>query len=169
MLRNALETRMPPTWSIHYPWPLLAYHPRGRLTKAPTCERSINEVDDCGYDVVAEVLHVSPTAAVIDFGLRAFSELDSVPRGCRVGDYAVGRIDLSFPHYCYPSVTEQILDSMNHHWSIKRILADLTPYRPNDAGKLFIRDSHNPKYEKVKSTREKNSRSYALQCCLSDS
>jgi hypothetical protein len=176
-----------PEWNIHYArwiiddgeperevgenfaWPLLLYHSAERMTRTDTRVLSAVVVDDYGYDVVARIVNLSPTASVIDFGLMAFGELDLVPRECEIGDYVAGRIKLSFVHYCDPSVPDQIRDSLSHYWSAKDILADLTPYSPTDeARKLFIRDSGHVKYERVKSTREKNVWSYVIRCCLFD-
>jgi hypothetical protein len=185
MLESTPEKRIPSTWNIHYPrwiiddgeperevgedfpWSVLAYHSSEQMTCNDTRELSVLEADDYGYDVVAEIVHVSPTAAVIDFGLTAFGQRDLVPRECKVGDYVAGRIRLSFVHYCDPAVPDQIRESMSHQWSTEDILADLTPHIPGrESAARFIRDLHNIQYERVKSTREKKAWSYVLFCCL---
>jgi len=172
------------TWNIHYarwiiddgeperevgenfPWPVLGFHSVERMSSGARQTRSALEADDYSYEVDAEILHVSPTAAVIDFVI-AFGEHDSVPSGCKAGDYVAGRIHLSFLHYCDPSVPDQLQESMFHKWSTTCILADMTPYRSVDElAKRLIPDSQNARYVQVKSTRERNVRSYVLQCCL---
>jgi hypothetical protein len=182
--RRTRETGMPSTWNIHYArwiiddgeperevgdhflWELLLYHSAERMTHSATRELSVLEADDYSYDVVAKIVHLSPTASLIDFGLTAFGAPNLVPRQCEIGDYVTGRIKLSFVHYCYPSVPAQIRESMSHHWSAEAVLADLTSYsHADEAEKRFIRDSQNAKYEPVKSTREKNVQDYILQCC----
>ncbi|HEV3334698.1 MAG TPA: hypothetical protein VG096_27110, partial [Bryobacteraceae bacterium] len=179
------NTRMSSTWSIHYDrwiiddgepqrdsdehfqWSLLSFYSLERLTQAAAPARSGIEVDDYNYEIVAEIVHLSSSAVVIDFGLNAFGERDSAPSGCQVGDYIAGRIRLSLLHYCHPSLPSQILESMNRNWFVEGIWADLTPYRRVDeAGRTFVRDSRNATYERVKSTREKKARSYVLQCTL---
>ena len=74
------------------------------------------EVDDYDYEIVAEIVHLSSGAVVIDFGPKAFGPRDSVPSGCQVGDCIAGRIRLFFLHYCDPSLPNRILESMNRNW-----------------------------------------------------
>ena len=125
------------------------------------------ELDDYDYEIVAEILHLSSNAVVIDFGLKAFGQRDSVPSGCQVGDYIAGRITLFFQHYSDPFLPSRILESMNNNWFIEGVWADLTPYRPVDeAARTFVRDSRNATYERAKSTREKKAPNYVLQCTL---
>jgi hypothetical protein len=174
---------MSSTWSIHYPrwviddgephrdsgehfqWSLLSFFTLERLTQAALPTTSVIEVDDYDYEIVAEIVHLSSTAVVIDFGPRAFGPRDSVPSGCQVGDYVAGRIHLSFVHYCDPSLPGRILESTNCSWLIEAIWADLTPFRAVGEGdRTFVRDLRNATYEPVKSTRERMARSYVLQC-----
>jgi hypothetical protein len=55
------------------------------------------ESGDYGYEVVAQVIDVSGTACMVDFGLRAISDPDALASGCRRGDYVSGRIYLELP------------------------------------------------------------------------
>ena len=151
----------------NFPWPVLGFHSMEGMSSTTTRTQSVLEVDDYGYDVGAEVLHVSPTATVISFGLIAFGEPDSVPRGCKVGDYVVGRIRLSFLHYCDPSIPGKIRELMFHNWSVKRILADVVPHRFVDqSADRLIGGSKEAGYVQVKTTREKKVKSYILSCCI---
>ncbi len=177
---------MSSTWSIHYDrwviddgeperevgecfrWSVLAFGSMDRLTHAAAHVRSAIDEEDYCYSVVAKVVHVSTSAAVIDFGLRAVGRSDSLPTACQAGEYVSGQIKLVLHHWCDP-LPDDILESMTHEWSVKRMLADLTPYRAGDEkGTWFIRDAQKATYEQITSTRVKNARAYVLQCCLVD-
>jgi hypothetical protein len=168
------------TWSIHYDrwviddgeperevgecfrWPVVAFGSMDRLTHAAAHVQSATDVEDYSYNVVAKVVHVSTSTAVIDFGLRAVGRSDSLPTACQAGEYVSGQIKLFFQHWCDP-LPDDILESMTHEWSVKTMLADMTPYRPED---WFIRDAQKTTYEQITSTRAKNANAYVLQCCL---
>jgi hypothetical protein len=177
---KAMQSR----WSVHYPrwiiddgeperevgeyfqWSVVGFGSSDRLTLAASNVQSAISVHDYSYNVVGQVVHVSPKAAVIDFGLRAVGESNLLPTGCQAGEYVAGRIKLWLQHWCYP-LPDEMFESMEQAWSVETILADLTPYRAGDeTGSWFIRDGPNIKYEPVNSTREKNARAYALQCRL---
>jgi hypothetical protein len=151
----------------HFEWPLMSFFSVEPLTAAATPARSASELDDYGYEIAAEILHLSANAVAIDFGLIAFGYRNSVPGECQVGDYVTGTIKLFFVHYCWPSLPDRILESMNHTWRLNGIWADTTPYRRLlENSRAFVRDSENATYERTNSTREKKARSYVLQCTL---
>jgi len=177
---------MPSTWSIHYdrwviddgepecevgecfPWSVVAFGSMDRLAHAAAQVRLAIDVEDYSYRVVAEVVHVSTSAAVIDFGLRVVGRRDLLPTGCQAGEYVSGQIKLVFQHWC-DLLPDDIFESMTHEWSVKTMVADLTPYCPGDEkGTWFIRDAQKAAYETVTSTRAKNARAYVLQCRLID-
>src|SRR6516225_11301259 len=142
-------SRMPAEWNINYArwiiddgeperevaecfrWFAVEFWASNRLAESATRSRSASERADYAYHVVAEVVHVSEEAAVIDFGLRAVGRTELLPMNCRSGDYVSGDIGLGFP-LCTAVLPEGIIVSLNHGWLVKDILADLTPYRPGD-------------------------------------
>jgi hypothetical protein len=67
------------------------------MTRTVSRGLSVLDADDYGYDVVAKIVHLSPTASVIGFGLTAFGERDLVPGECKAGDYVAGRIKSDTP------------------------------------------------------------------------
>jgi hypothetical protein len=179
-------TQMPSEWNIGYArwiiddgeperevgerfrWFAIEFWATNSLTKSAAGLRSVSVGATYSYHVVAEVVHVSGNAAVIDFGLRAVGQTKLLPIGCKQGDYVTGEINLSFP-LCTDILPDEIIASMTHDWAIKHIVADLTPYRPGDeTNSWFVRDEKRVAYEEVNSTRERTAESYILQCALTD-
>jgi hypothetical protein len=120
--------------------------------------------DDFKYRVAAEVVYVSEKAAVIDFGIRAISDRDRLPNGCKPGDSVAGEITIGVP-LCTPLVPDEILKTVARKWHVNRISADLTPYVPlPDNPRSFVRDSSRIKYEEVKATYSVKAPTYVLHC-----
>ena len=181
-LSGCLRGLMPSEWNIGYArwiiddgeperevgecfrWFAIEFWATNPLTKSAARLRSVSGGANYSYRVVAEVVHVSANAAVIDFGLRAVGQSKLLPTGFKPGEYVTGDINLSFP-LCTDILPDDVIESMTHEWAIKHIVADLTPYRPGDeTNSWFVRDEQRVAYEDVKSTREKLANSYILQC-----
>jgi hypothetical protein len=147
---------MPSTWSVQYDrwviddseperqvgecfqWCVVGFGSLDRLTPAASHVRSAIGVEDYSHNVVGQVVHVSSKAAVIDFGLRAVGQSDSLPTGCQAGEYVAGRIKLFFQHWCDP-LPDDIFESMARDWCVETMWADLTPNRSgNETGSWWM-------------------------------
>jgi len=78
-----------------FDWFALAFWSDEKLTKASEREKSALPVPDFKYRVVAEVVYLSASTCIIDFGLKATSTDDLLPSGCQKGDYVSGEIGLA--------------------------------------------------------------------------
>jgi len=113
---------------------------------------------------VAEVVHLSEKACVIDFGLRAIAGSDLLATGCIEGDYVAGEVWLNLP-LCFEIAPESVLLSLRYRWKVERISADLTPFVAHpDNPRFFTRDDSRVRYEEVTATSSIKAHSYIL-CC----
>src|SRR5215472_14934468 len=106
---------MLPEWNLHYEewiigdgepdrhvgevfdWFALAFWSEGKLEKAREGEKSAVPISDFRYRVVAEVVYLSESACIVDFGLRATTTDDLMLPRCQKGDYVTGEIGLRLP------------------------------------------------------------------------
>lgn len=119
--------------------------------------KSATAVDDFKYTISGEVIYLADNCCVIDFGLKAAGSADNLPAGCATGDYVAGTISIELP-LCIALVPQEILASLHHKWTVKKISADLTP----DNG--FTRDTSRVRFQEVLSTNSLKARSYVLHC-----
>lgn len=134
------------------------------LEKSHERSRSAVLIPDFKYRVVAEVVFLSETACVIDFGLRAIASVDRLSRPCEVGEYIKGEISLNLP-LCTEIAPSEVFKTLTHKWRIDRISADLTPYvSHSDNPRFFTRDDSRIHYREVSSTRSVKAANYILQC-----
>jgi hypothetical protein len=105
----------------------LEFHPRALKVVSPRPNET-RLVIGCDYSVVAEILHVSDKACLIDFGLRAACSLPGrdVPKRAKVGDYVEGVIYVGIP-LCIPQIPEHFMPTIRHKWHIGGISANITP------------------------------------------
>jgi hypothetical protein len=137
-----------------------------QIVRVPESAKSATEAPDYGHAVVAEVVHVSPIVAVIDFGLRAVGRSALLPVSTQIGDYVAGPIKLFLP-LCADALPDDILEAMAHDWSVDAVLADMTHYAAGDqSASWFIRDAQRVEYHQVASTRQQNANAYVLRCSL---
>ncbi len=119
-LRYIGGTRVPASWNIHYDrrviedgepereageqfhWQVLSFGPKDQLARVVGPTQSAVEAPGHRYRVVAQVVYVSESAVVIDFGLRAVGDRHLMPAGTQVGEYLAGEIMLFFQHWCHP-------------------------------------------------------------------
>jgi len=171
---------MPPIWNIHYArwviddgepeidvkadfdWFSLAFS--GTLMKTSRKEKSSIPVADYRYQLTAEVVYISEKSCVIDFGLTAIADPNSVPPECKKGEYVTGELALSLP-LCTEIAPEEILKTLSRKWYVNEIHADTTPYISHpDNPKFFFRDESRIKFEPVVSTATVKAHDYILHC-----
>ena len=151
-----------------FSWFGLGFWAEDPLTKSATRTQSADEGENYSYHVVAEIVHVSEQESVIDFGLWTVGPTSLLPAGCKRGDYIIGEVYLNFPLAMFPK-PDDIKESMTQEWTIKRIVADLTPWRPGDeTNRWFVLDGQRAAYEEVNATLDKVARSYVLRCVQED-
>ena len=117
---------------------------------------------DSSYRVNAEVIYIShdphQAACILDFGIKAISELGGIPEiplppGCQEGDYVTGEVRLDLP-LC----TAVHPHNLDQRWRINRVSADLTNfmYHPGDISEA--------RYQDVPGTDSVRAGSYVLHC-----
>jgi len=174
---------MPSEWSLSYPrymiddgcthvaagqvlkW-IVEFWTEGAIGFSAEKVRTASEVGDHKYRITGEVVYLSDTASVIDFGLRAISSRDILPRNSKQGDFVSGEVRLGLP-LCTEVIPEEILASLEYEWEVETVLADLTPYvevSGQSGGRVFYRDGSQPKYQEVKSTDAVHAEAYILRC-----
>src|SRR5213593_32314 len=96
--------RMEREWDLHYEswviadgephrsageifdWFAVAFWTEEPLVHSDQQERSAKPIDDFKYQIIAEITHLSEKSCIIDFGLKATSSSDRLPRNCKLGD-----------------------------------------------------------------------------------
>ena len=129
---------MPPEWSLGYPrymiqdgcphiecgqileWPALEFFSENTLAISETKSRDALEIDDHKYSITAEIIYLSDTAAVIDFGLKAIRSRDLLPPDCRPGDFVTGEIYLGLPSWT-EIVPHEVWASLAYRWDVVAI------------------------------------------------
>jgi hypothetical protein len=173
---------MLPEWNLHYDdwiigdgqpdrkvgerfgWFAVAFWTKAALMKVNEKSRSAVAIRGYKYRVVAEIVYLSETACVIDFGLKAIASSDLLSPGCVQGDHVTGEVCLSLP-LCTEIVPEATLKSLAHRWKVNRISADLTPYVAHpDNPRFFIPDDSQIRYEEVSATSAIKAHTYVLHC-----
>jgi hypothetical protein len=114
-------------------------------------------VTDFEYRLSAEVVYLSDSACIIDFGIRAIGRRGTLPARCQVGDHVGGKIGIGIP-----LSTEVVPTSFlkGYRWRVNRISADLPPSLPGTG----MRDHSRAQYQLVTSTESIRSDSYILHC-----
>ncbi len=175
---------MPSDWSLGYPryviedgcpeiergqileWPALEFYTEATLAICETRSRSAFEVDDYRYSISAEVIYLSDTASVIDFGLRAIRTRDLLPPECREGDFVRGEIYVGLP-LCAEIVPDKVHSSLAYSWDVVAIFADLTPlieHRDDTGRSWFTRDCSQIRYKEISATKALSAQAYVLRC-----
>jgi hypothetical protein len=171
---------MPLQWSLGYPrymiddgcphieagqmleWSALEFTPQNNLVVTKSDSKNAIEIADHRYMITAEVVYISDTASVIDFGLKAIRTRDLLPPECKEGDFVSGEIYLSLP-LCWEVVPDRVTALLAYKWSVQKVLADLTPFT-EIRGAGFIRDRSRVRYQEVRSTEVLEAESYVLRC-----
>jgi len=171
---------MPSEWSLGYPrymiddgcphieagqmleWPALEFWSENTLALTGSRSMNASEIADHRYMITAEVVYISDTAAVIDFGLKAIRTRDLLPFECKEGDFVSGEIYLGLP-LSTEVVPDKVLASLAYRWNVQKVLADLTPFT-EIRGSGFIRDRNQIKYQEVRSTEVLETEAYVLRC-----
>lgn len=148
----------------------LEFHPRS-LKKVSKGPKEAEPCGGCDYRVVAEVLHASDKACLIDFGLLAACSLPGrdVPTDVRTGEYVAGVIYVGIP-LCIPVLPERFTHSLKHKWLIHSISANITPLieSASASGQKFRHyDDSTVAYESPESTNT-GAMDYVLHCELLD-
>ena len=134
-----------------------------RLVRASEDTITAVPIDDYLYRVVAHVTYVDDRSCVVDFGLKAASTRDRLPKDCRAGDFVSGTIGLELP-LCI-DVLPEVIDTLGKQWRVDRITADLTPYISGpDNPRYFFCDSSRVKVSEVNDTDEVQAPDYILRC-----
>lgn len=173
---------MPEEWNLHYEgwiiedgnphravgetfdWFTLEFWSENPLKPADKEQKLAVPVDDFRYRVVAEVIFVSRTACVIDFGLRAIASPDRLPAESKPGDMVAGEIVVGIP-LCTPLVPDEVLATVRRTWYVNAISADITPYIPlPDKPRCFVRDISRIAYQPVEATHSLQAETYILHC-----
>lgn len=135
-----------------------------RLKKYRQKRKTATAIAEHQYRVCAEVIHVSKDSCVVDFGLLTVGRADSIPRGCKEGDYVLGEVRLNLP-LCVRDVPQSIIETMRYKWLVNKIHADITPnISHGDNPKVFSRDESKIRYEEVLSTDSVEASGYVLHC-----
>ena len=171
---------MPSEWSLGYPrymiddgcphieagqlldWPALEFYSENTLALTESKSKNASEIADHRYMITAEVVYISDTAAVIDFGLKAIRSRDLLPAGCKEGDFVSGVIYLGLP-LCTEVVPDKVHASLAYRWNVQKVIADLTPFT-EIRGSGFIRDRSQVRYQEVGSTEVLEAGAYVLRC-----
>ena len=171
---------MPSEWSLGYPrymindgcphieagqmleWPALEFWSENTLALTESRSMNASEIADHRYMITAEVVYISDTAAVIDFGLKAIRTRDLLPFECKEGDFVSGEIYLGLP-LSTEVVADKVLASLAYRWNVQKVLADLTPFT-EIRGSGFIRDRNQIRYQEVRSTEVLETEAYVLRC-----
>jgi hypothetical protein len=170
-----------PEWNLHYfrwvigdgnperhvgevfDWFATTFWSEATLAKADEHEKTAAPIADNAYRVAAEVVYISTDAlqdaCVIDFGIRAISDLEILAPGCREGDYVTGQVRLELP-LC----TKISPHDLTRRWRVNRISADLTPYVPHPTHGYLMRDSSQIQYKDVAGTDSVSAECYVLHC-----
>lgn len=183
---------MPSEWNLHYEgwmigdgepdrrvgevfdWWTLEFWSLQGLASAKEKTRSATPAGDFEYQVVAEVVYVSPeldrlAGCLIDFGLKAIGYSSNLPPGSKQGDYVYGTIGIGIPAIV-GTLPEALYKGLEHRWRVNRISADLTPYTSEvcmpDGTRLpqGMRDSSRIQYQEVNSTESVRTHGYILHC-----
>jgi hypothetical protein len=123
-------------------WPALEFSSESTLAITKTKSRGAFEPDHHRYSVTAEVIYLSDTASIMDFGLNAIGRRGLLLPECRLGDFVTGEIYVEFP-LCTEIVPDQVFASLAYGWNVVSILADLTPHiarQARNGRKVMIRD-----------------------------
>lgn len=185
---NAREGRglewllMPKEWNLHYAgwiigdgepdrrvgevfdWWVLEFGSLQGLASAKENTRSATPAGDFDYQIVAEVIFISPESdrlagCLIDFGLKAIGYSCELPSGSKQGDYVSGTITIGLPATA-PTLPEALFKGLEQRWRVNRIFADLTPYSPETC----MRDPSRIQYQEVDSTESVRADDYVLNC-----
>jgi len=143
-------------------WPALEFWSETTLALTESRSKNASEIGDHSYMITAEVVYISDTAAVIDFGLKAIRTRDLLPFECNEGDFVSGEIYLGLP-LSTEVVPDKVLASLAYMWNVQKVLADLTPFT-EIRGSGFIRDRNQIRYQEVRSTEVLEAEAYVLRC-----
>lgn len=149
-------------------WHALEFWSKHTLTPSDSPVKAAMDDDDFGYTVNAEVVFLSETASVIDFGLRAVGSPDLPRSGALPGSFVSGLIYLGLP-LCTPVVPYDLRPAFAYKFQVKSIWADVTPYvQAGDAsgGVWLVRDAGSIRYQSVLSTAALHANSYVLRCLV---
>jgi hypothetical protein len=134
------------------------------LASVPEKSKSAVAMQDFEYRVVAELIYMSETACVIDFGLKAIGRSADLLPGCKQGDRVCGDIMIGIPGST-EIVPDHILKALRYRWRVNRVSADVTPYVPHsDNQRFLIRDVSRIQYLQIDSTESVRTHSYILHC-----
>jgi len=107
-----------------FDWFALDFWTPSGLTKSQEESRTAVAGPDFHYRVSAEVIYLSKSACVIDFGLLAIGNSDQIPPGCKEGNYVAGQFRLNLPN-CILGVPDELMPRLAHRWQVNGILADM--------------------------------------------
>lgn len=127
--------------------------PQGSIAQASSAEVSANNLEDCSYDAVAEVLVQNEQITVIDIGILVYEHTPSLqpslPQGSKVAVQLRLGVD-PFHYFECLSKTGDVLPLV-YSWTILSIFRQTAPFIETSAGgsKTRIRDPGRLGYDEI--------------------
>jgi hypothetical protein len=124
------------------------------------------------YEVHAQVIYLSPSAWVVDFGLRAYQH-QPPPKGVRKGGWLAGELYVGIDPFFYFEELSALPDmpELRYDWRIRSILLETTPWleQVDHAGRtVYSRDEPRTSFVEVAETNawsdDEGRASYLLEC-----
>lgn len=143
-----------------FDWRLVSFRSDGPLQPSGQRVKSAAPVANFGYQIVAEVLHLSNESCLVDIGpLLSLAARQTLPADVSEHAFVRGNV-----YFRLPLVTEFGLDILtgSQRWKINRIFADLTPYIEQSG--LSVPDESRRQYQEIPGTWVQRAHTYILQC-----
>lgn len=117
--------------------------------------KSIHKTDYGQYDLVGKVVWQNQQVTVLDFGLRAYIEMD-LTKEYGVGDYITGSFMMTIDYYYYFEVLSKIngIPPLIYTWKIEDIALNQVPFIQKKEGNylVFVRDATKIKFASIPAT-----------------
>ena len=124
------------------------------------------------YEIIGEVIYLTPEVWVLDFGICAFQE-SKPPAGTQVGSFVTAKIHLGIDPFFYFEYLHSLpnMPSLMYSWNINSISQQTAPFvetREPSGRKVLIRDAMKLGYKLISKTDawkdDNGNAEYVLRC-----
>lgn len=144
--------------------------------KSDVRSKSSKNLGSAKYEIVGEVIYLTPEVWVLDFGICAFQE-SKPPEGISVGSFVAAEIYLGIDPFFYFERLDRLpkIPALIYSWKINGIAQQTAPFietREPSGQKLLVRDEKKFGYRAIAKTDawkdDGGNAEYVLTCSLLD-
>jgi hypothetical protein len=119
-------------------------------------QKTVRSLGDAKYEIIGEVIYLTPKAWVLDFGLCAFQDSEP-PEGMTLGGYGAAEIYLGIDPYFYFKCLHALpnMPPLIYSWKINTISQETAPFIETtepSGRKLMVRDAKKLGYKVISQT-----------------